>query len=536
MKIAILSNINLNLIKDKFNDNIDAYFPLGFNTWKQEIYNENSGLYNIKPEIIFILIDGLYLFENDNFEDSLSAIRKTVETFSGSNVICSNIDINEKKIRSFNEKNEAFEYEYKWYLKLLEIAKNNTNFFIYDINNLIRQYGRDHFYNKKLWYISKCPYSVLGLNVIYDELINYINSFNNRKKCLVIDLDNTIWGGVLGEDGVFGISINHNDVGARYIDLQKRIKELKELGVLLAIASKNDINDVINVFEKNTEMILKKDDFVVFECNWNDKCQSLRNISEKLNIGLDSLVFLDDNVVERQNVIMNLPEVNVINFPNDTSKLESVIYEAFKKYFLLLNITNEDRKKTSNYINEIKRKNEMKNYTNIDDFIKSLDIYLDIHEITNHEINRVEQLINKTNQFNVTTKRYTRNNIIEMCESKDHIVYTVNCSDKYDDNGIIAVIILKILDDTKALVDSFLMSCRVMGRKIEYSALKFIENLLFDKGFKTIFAQYIPTAKNIPVSEFYNNYGFTLVANGLTKEYCKEISKQEIVLHKINSK
>ena len=251
-------------------------------------------------------------------------------------------------------------------------------------------------------------------------------------------------------------------------------------------------------------MILQHDDFVAEVINWEPKCVNIRKLAKELNIGLDAFVFLDDNPAEREQMKAECPEVTVIDFPKDSSLLPDAVTKAYNEYFLSLEVTGEDIKKTAMYRAESQRKAEMTAATSVEDFLNKLEMTMDIHLMKPEEEKRVVQLVNKTNQFNLTTKRYSEEEIHEM---KGDII-TVHMSDKYGDQGLVAILILKYKDDS-ASIDTFLMSCRVMGRCAENEIIARIKGLLESKGISRVKAAYIKTAKNAPVADLYDRLGFT---------------------------
>jgi FkbH-like protein len=356
-------------------------------------------------------------------------------------------------------------------------------------------------------------FSPKGERRIVDEINNIISSYlGKRKKCLVLDLDNTLWGGVIGEDGIEGIELSEFKEGSRYKDFQKRLKEIKDLGVILTIVSKNNEDDVKQVFKNHKHMVLQENDFSIKKINWKSKPQNIEEISRELNIGLDSMVFIDDNPAERDLVRQTLPEVYVPEFPRDTSKLVDFMNEIYQKEFYAIRLTGEDLEKTNQYIQNAKRAELKSKVGSEKEFLKTLNTKIYIWKLREEDIARASQLSQKTNQFNLTTKRYTEKDFYNFLKSKDIDVYIASVEDKFGDNGkVVLVIISKDIKNRTAKIDTFLMSCRVMGRYIEDQIIDFIERKLRKENFENIISYYLPTKKNIPVKNLFDRLGYDVI-------------------------
>ncbi len=445
-------------------------------------------------------------------EECFGFIENVVEKHNVINFFFSNIDIPLKEIKSIKDNRHERLLETCWMNMLIDLNKKYNNFYIIDLKLLIENNGRKIFYSEKLWYLGGMKYSLEAVTIFSDEIERIIKSVKGKKKkCLILDLDNTLWGGIIGEDGIENIELSEFKEGARYKDFQKRLKEIKEIGVILAIVSKNNHEDAIDVFKNHKHMVLQESDFVSLKINWKHKIQNIRELSEELNIGLDSFVFIDDNPFERESVINQLPEVFVPEFPKDTAKLEQFVINLYNDHFLTLLSTNEDKKKTQMYRQNVKRVSALKSTDSLDDFLKTLKTEIEISKIKNDDITRVAQLTQKTNQFNLTTRRYTEKDIKAFMESDNHDIFVISVKDKFGDNGTVSVIILNKNDETTLEIDTFLMSCRVMERKIEDQVLGVIENRSLADGYRYINAYYIPTEKNRPVETLFERLGYTLM-------------------------
>ena len=514
-RIAILSNVTIDLIAAKMLKSYDVYFPEGFNSWVQEAINPTSCLYSEHFDAVVVLIDGTELrvlkTEKEVIEqvgiwkESITSLLNHIDALP---VFVSTIDFRENNIKSLSERKLGVVLQNDWYQFVQHNIEKRTNVFILDIENTIKEIGRKHFYSNKMWYLSSMPYSRDGINAVYSEIERVLSSaFESRKKIIVLDLDNTLWGGVIGEDGLEGIEISHFKEGQRYYDFQRQLLEMKNRGILLAINSKNKMDDAEEVFQSHPSMLLHDDDFVIKKINWDNKAINLKKMEAELNLSESGFIFIDDNPIERETVKGECPEVLVPLFPSDTTELLSFAEEIWFDYCRPLRVLKEDINKTQMYQSEVLRKQDMVKSLNLDDYIRRIEMVIDIHKMRIEEKERVVQLINKTNQFNVTTKRYTTSEIDSIERDPNNSIYVVYCSDKYGDNGLISIIILR---NTKleVCIDTFLMSCRVMGRKIEDIIIDKITQL----SNKPIIAEYIPTKKNTPVKELFDRLGFTLIS------------------------
>jgi FkbH-like protein len=520
MKVGIYSNVNQEGIYRKlknYYENVQE--PIGYGDWYFSLLD-----CNVEVDVIFVLLDGFELFRNISDTDSelknyINIIEKIVSKNTEKKIFVSTIDIYENNIHSLKDYDiKKIELENKWINGLYSINEKYPNFFIFDLKELITLTGRKNFYSKKLWYLGGLKYSNLGENIIVEEIMLIIHAMKTaRKKCLVLDLDNTLWGGVVGDVGIENIELSEFKEGSRYKDFQKRLKELKELGILLTIASKNEESYVINVFEKNKEMVLKNEDFIIKKINWQPKSENIMKIAEELNIGLDSIVFIDDNPVEREEVKTNLPEVIVPEFPKDTSDLENFIIDIYKKYFYTLDQTEEDKKKTKMYLDNIKREEEKKKSTSIDEFLQKLDTKIYLWRLKPENIKRAHQLIQKTNQFNLTTKRYTEEQIQELMKDRNYEIYVSRVEDKFGDNGIVFLLIAK-KEGKKLFIDSMMMSCRVMERYIEDRIMSYLEDCWFKEGFEEIESIYIKTERNKPVENLFERLGYEIMYQNENKK------------------
>ena len=509
-KVLLLSNVTMNMITKMNPEFKKVDVNDGYDTWVQ--YLLNPSFYNLDAyHCIIILLDGGRLFNEYGNANTMKETLDIIDSFAKNNlqfkIYLSSIDCYKNEIFSLLGYQEEEKFEYETNKKIYSISERNDNVVIFPLKQIAKEMGTEGFYSSKMSYLSSCPYSLKALKEIASSL-SMLDVFNSkpRKKCLILDLDNTLWGGVIGEDGVEGIELSDHNEGRRFFDFQKTILQIKNTGIILAIVSKNNLKDVEPVFEKS-EMLLKESDFLVLKIGWENKSDYIREIAFELNIGLDSMVFVDDNPVEREQVKREIPEVVVPDFPIDTTDLSLFGKQLYFKYFYIDKALTEDINKTEMYKANIERKKLRSEIKNIDDYIKSLCINLRISKDIRTAIPRIAQMTQKTNQFNLTTKRYSEKDIDSFISDSSYQVFTGTVTDKFGNNGMTILCIIKIIEEI-AYIDEFLMSCRVMGRKIEYTFLQYVENILFNNGVELLKAKYIRNEKNAPAAVFYENYGF----------------------------
>jgi FkbH-like protein len=348
-----------------------------------------------------------------------------------------------------------------------------------------------------------------------------------RKKCIVLDCDNTLWGGVVGEEGTFGIKLGMDYPGNCFKSFQYLLLSLSKKGVILTICSKNNLKDVQDVWENNPHNVINDKVLSAYRINWQDKASNIKSIAEELNIGTDSIVFIDDNPIERGLIKELLPEVEVPDFPKKPYELVDFFWQIYHDYFAVYELYEEDLRKTEQYKENFFRNESKKAFANIDDYLASLNIEIDIMKANEANLPRIAQMTQKTNQFNLTTKHYTEEQLREMAE-KGANIYCANVKDKFGDNGItIAAIFIE--NNNEVHLDSYLLSCRILGREIEkVTLLKLIEEINRDKN-KQIKAQFIPSKKNSIAADFLDNIGFVPIKTDEetgTKHYVFDVNKK----------
>jgi FkbH-like protein len=394
--------------------------------------------------------------------------------------------------------------------RLIAIARANPNLLLVDTELLFRRRGEDALLSEAFWYLGRIRYSNQMFRPLATLLHQAADAYAYRaRKVLVLDLDNTIWGGILGEAGALGIALSEDGVGRCYRDFQRALKAMKRAGVLLAICSKNNPGDLDEVFDRNSMMILRREDFACIRANWDPKPQSILNIAETLNLGVDSFLFIDDNPVERELVRTALPGVSVPEFPARVENLPSwFLREIVPAWFGKYTLTAEDQDKTTQYrVNE--ERQQLSRTLDFDSFLDSLQIDCVLYVDPVEQINRIAQMTQKTNQFNLTTRRYQIPDIQHFLDSPDDAVVLLEYKDRFGSEGAVA---LAIVDFAESRIDSLLMSCRVIGRKVEDRILSKVCDLFRTRGCQRIMAEFIPTPKNQQVAAFYDSHGFALLS------------------------
>ena len=512
-RIAVLSNVTIELVLSELKKEFSLYIPAGFDTWQQEVYNHDSGLYQFAPDMICVILyidaydeDWMYWEKGkERMGEWLNALKTLCGQTEGTPVFISSLDIRENSWNTVSLGMSGICLEEYW----IREVKKLDHTFVMPLKEIVAEWGRKDFYSSKLWYLGNTPYSMKGLRAVA-ELIrrSYFYVAGDRKKCLAVDLDNTLWGGVIGEDGVDSLILSNHKEGGRYYDVQKCLKRMKENGVMLVILSKNNPEDVAAVFS-HPYMFLQEDDFVGQKINWNPKTQNIQELAEELNIGLDSFVFLDDNPAERELMKAQCPQVEVIEFPQDTTLLARTVEDAYDKFFKGLYITDEDRDKTVKYQRQWKRKEIQKEADSMEDYLRKLEIIAELNLMEEQDIKRVVQLAGKTNQFNTTTIRYDERHINLLRKSGDTDLIVAKMKDKFGDEGLTATVVLVYKNET-AFIESFMMSCRVMSRQFEevifHEIVKWIRHTY--PKIQKLQAEYRKTAKNKPVENLYESLGF----------------------------
>jgi FkbH-like protein len=375
-----------------------------------------------------------------------------------------------------------------------------------DLQGLVLNSGLKAVHDQRKWYLYRQPYSD-GFWLEIGELLGRLIAAETReaKKCVVLDLDNTLWGGIIGEDGLEGIQLGQDFPGLAYQQFQRYLLWLKTRGVLLAVASRNNPEDALEVFDRHDAMVLTRRDIAAFEIHWDSKVESLKRVAARLNIGIDALVFVDDNPKEIAEVAERLPDVTCVLVPEEIALLPALLAET--GLFDVAEITDEDRRRTE-MITADGMRQEAQESMSEEEFLRSLNLHIRVFAAHRQHLARTTQLINKSNQFNLTTIRRTADEVAELAADPESIVLCMDISDKFGDYGLVGVSILR-REAAACRIDTLLMSCRVLGRGAEATFLAKITDAARSLGCIELRGAYIPTRKNGMVADLYRRFGFT---------------------------
>lgn len=531
MKIAFLSNYTNDLIVRSLqtqlkNENIDCevYIP-GYNQYVQDILGGSNRFYTFGPELVFLSVDLNILCENelsfqgrnDNFpekvleylEELFNQVDVLTNRLPDAIIFIDNFSIDTGKsfgTMEYNSPHTVLPALHSANTKLHEFARSRSTIRVIDAESLIRRYGEDRLFDRRMHYISKCKWSLLGIEKLSELYVSHIKAYKGiRKKCIVLDLDNTLWGGIVGQDGIDKILLSNDGAGRAYYDFQRSLAGLHGKGILLAICSKNNEREAMEVLTSHPYMVLRPDHFSDMKINWERKDKNIREIAETLNIGPDGIVFLDDSSFERNLVLSQLPEVEAPALPDDPAFYADFLHGL--DYFNFHALTDDDYRRNINYRLQAEREKSKKNFGTIEDYYRSLDMTVDIKPADDFSLPRIVQLINKTNQFNLTTRRYGEADIRRFLHDRRRQIVSMSLTDRFGDSGIIGAAIT-IVEDNKLSIDTFILSCRVIGRTVETAFLSYIYDCAVKRGVDRIVGEYIPTLKNEPCKDMYAGHGF----------------------------
>lgn len=396
---------------------------------------------------------------------------------------------------------------------LMQGCQEAKNTFLIDLDALQTALGRSTFADPKLYYVAKMPISLAALPAAAKLVVDVVRSLQGAvKKCLVLDLDNTLWGGVIGDDGLSGIQIGELGTGHAFSDFQKWLKELKNRGILLTVCSKNNEDTAKEPFEKHPEMVLRLEDFSMFVANWEDKARNIRTIQQALNIGMDSMVFLDDNPFERELVRTMIPEITVPELPEDPALY--LQYLRGLDLFETASYSREDAGRTEQYREKAQRAAFEAAFQSYDDYLEALQMRASAAAFDPFHYPRIAQLTQRSNQFNLRTVRYTEAEIEALAQDDSRIGLYFTLKDKFGDHGLISVVVLEKQPEDTLFISEWLMSCRVLKRGMEEFIVDKILSVAAQQGFRRVVGEYIPTPKNAMVKDLYEQLGFTRLENG----------------------
>jgi FkbH-like protein len=533
VKVALLSSFTIDPlgiyidIKSRLIHLSPEVYVAPFNQYQQEIFDENSGLYAFKPDIIILAVHAEVLLNENFISDfvkltNLKQLQKEILNHFQSilSMLTSKTDalvlvnnfivpvftpfgILDNKVETglrgfFHELNQ----------RLVEIYRKSRQVYVVDLEDAASKHGKSRYTDPKLYYRGFFLFSESFLPVVADKYMGYIKALKNlTRKCIVLDLDNVLWGGIIGEDGIEGIKLGVDSPGNAYKDFQRVLLSYYNRGILLAVNSKNNPEDAMKVISEHPHMLLREKHFAAIKINWQNKVQNMIEVAKEINIGLDGLVFIDDNPREREQVKQVLPQVLVIDLPSSPFLYRQTLEDI--NDFNVLALTEEDKMRGEMYLARKKREELRESISSLEDFLKSLEMKVVIRPANEMSMQRIVRMVNKTNQFNLTTRRYTDVEIGKMKGAvEEFMIYSMQVSDRLGDEGIVGVAIVRKEPEMWTL-DTFLLSCRVIGRKVETAFLAKIVADAKKQGVSMLVGEYIPTKKNVPVKSFYADHGFT---------------------------
>lgn len=533
INVAILASFTINGLAEtlqvkcsKKNISCRTYLG-GYNQYNQEILSKDSKLYSFKPDLTFLFLDvqsflgeffyNPYSIEKNsrqshvkNIIDEIINLIKIFKMNSNSKLVISNFNI--PKYSPYGIIETKTDYGYLEMIKdlnrqLLNEIRKLDDVYLYDFDRFVHLYGEQNVIDTHKILIGDIKISLEYIPHLAMDLMGYIIALLGlSKKCIVLDLDNTLWGGIIGEDGFDDIKLGPQSPGNAYVEFQKYLLALCQRGIILAINSKNNLEDAIKVIREHQYMVLKEENFACIKTNWNDKVSNMKEIAYELNIGLDSFVYFDDDPMNREFVKMKLPQVTTVDLPKDPVQY-AIILRSMNEFNVLV-ITSEDSKRSQMYVEQRKRKEFESEVSNLDDFLKQLEIKIVMKNVNESTIPRISQLTLKTNQFNLSTKRYQEDEIRRFVKDDKFLVGCTQVEDKFGDNGITGAYIVKKDNQKEWTIDTFLLSCRVMGREVEKGMMGHIIEQAKKEGVVKLKSRYTPTEKNKPCENFLKDCGF----------------------------
>jgi len=519
---------------------IDLTIEVGqFNSYAQELLDERSALYAASPDAVILAVQTRDIAPELGRGAAAELTEGVTQEFAGwvqafrarthANLIIHSLEApatpSEGIYNSQLEESEA-ETIHRVNRNLRQLASQYRGVYILDYDGLVARHGREHWCDERKWLTVRLPIAAANLAAMAHEWMRYLAPLAGKvAKAVAVDLDGTLWGGVIGEDGMSGIQLGPEYPGAAYQALQRALLDLTRRGILLAVCSKNNPEDAMEALAGHPGMLLRPEHFSAVRINWNGKSENLREIAAELNIGLDSIAFLDDNPAERQQVRDEAPEAMVLELPEDPMEYARAVrdYPAFER----LALADEDRQRTKYYAAERERAALEQSVGTGEDFYRSLRQEAEVSPVDRFTLARVAQLTQKTNQFNLTTKRYTEQQIDDLAKRPGWRVLALRLRDRYADNGVVGVAITHD-EGGVCQIDTFLLSCRAIGRTVETALLAYLAEAARERGARRLRGCFLPTKKNAPAKDFYRAHGFTRVPPASGEDTGAELWEAEL--------
>jgi len=536
LRVALLSSFSSEFLHDPIichgfaaGVHVEIY-QAGFGQYRQEILDAGSGLYRWQPDVVILAVEGEGWIP-ELYSGFLSLRDSRLEALVGETQ--TTIDA---LLRTFRERSSAVMLVHslvppirrslgildghrgvgqgaviseinKW---LADLTNDIKGLYVVDYAGLVARIGASQWYDSRMAHYAKAPLSRQSLGYLSAEYAKFFRALTGKsKKCLVVDLDNTLWGGVVGEEGPLGVKLGATYPGSAFLEFQRELMNLRKRGVILAVASKNNESDVRTLFETNKQMVLSREDFSAWKVNWNRKSRSIKEIAQELNIGFDHIVFVDDNRAECDEVSSALPMVSVIALPKQPERYRETILED--GLFDTLSRSEEDQRRGALYRQRDEAEAFRAESKTIEEFYRGLDMVVTFAPVCEESLARAAQLTQKTNQFNVTTIRYGEAELTERRRDPSWVLTTVQVRDRFGDNGIVGFMMAR-QTGAQLEIDTFLLSCRVIGRTVETAMLAYLFGLAKEKRLREMRGRIVPTAKNVPARDLYERHGFVKIA------------------------
>ena len=526
LRVALLGSSNLDPLGHTLDHNLQRFFPgcgieiyvVPFGQYRQQIVDPSSELAAFQPRVVLALeraedMTGETLGDTERLVDEYLGLLEALVQNTGATCFVSTLPrLIDPALGSAELEDEDKAGALPALNKMIRMrAYEDPSLRVFDLARLVEKQGYANAVDPRLELIGRIPFAAPFNNILAESFAGLLMAeLGKTTRAIALDIDGTLWGGVLGEDGIEGIAVGGDYPGNAYVAFQKQLKQIMARGVALVLLSKNDELHVLEAFDRRQEMVLTVDDFVTHRINWHPKWQNLSDIAEEMSLGLESFLFIDDNPVERSQMAQFLPEVKVLDLPDDPAEYVETLLSS--PYLECISITDEDKKRVRSYRNRANLERSRGSFDDLEAFYASLDQTVFIQSVEPATIARTMQLINKTNQFNTTTKRYTQTEIESLAEQRNSDVIVIGARDRFNDRENIGVAVVRWGDDTETEIDTFLLSCRALGRGIESAALGWIVEEGKRRGIGRLVGRIIPTERNAVVQSFFEDNGFSQIS------------------------
>lgn len=532
-KIAIVSSFTTNGIKETLQvlcadeGMFTQFYVAGYNQYAQEILDVNSGMYDFEPDIVIVFVDTMTLAGDyyflpysksvderktwaDDTVDDLAVLAQTITEHSRAKVILHNLELPSYSPLGILESKQEIGFIESVEMvnrRIRDRFKNDSQVFVFDYDRFCSEVGKENLIDLRMYYLADIKLKPALFSALCDRYLTYIRALASlARKCVVLDLDNTLWGGVIGEDGIENIALGPTPNGRPFLEFQKHLLSLFHRGVILAVNSRNNAEDALNVLRTHPSMVLKERHFAAMRINWEDKIANMNSLAREINIGLSSMVFVDDDPVNRDMMERMLPDVLVVDLPGDPASYVRQLRAL--TVFDGMGITLEDRRRGQTYAEERERRELARNTVSLAEYLGQLGVTVVFEEANHANRIRLAQLTQRTNQFNLTTRRYTEEAIVALVDDDRYWVISASVSDKFGDSGLTGLAIVEKGTQREWRIDTFLLSCRIIGRRVEEALLAHVMEEARTDGAKVVRGEFIGTEKNKVAEGFYEKCCF----------------------------